>query len=465
MPMFQLPPGDQDHRILGIRPLVGRNDVGGHEFRSAGRRRKRLDEHHRIAGIAFLLAGIGDAVFLLQPLPGNTADARHGMSHLIEHSRHRLLSRAIRPREAKLARDIDDDLQILARLARRIECLASQLHISIGVGKGAGFLGKRGGRQNDVGKIGGFGQENILHHQHVELRQRLTCMIRIGIAHRGILAHDVHAFDIAGEDVFDDLDYRQAGLIVELVDRHVPGFREALDGLGVIDALIVRIHHGNESGVRSALHVVLSAQRVQPRSRSADLSRHQGQRDETAGIVGAVNVLTDPHAPENHGARAGCIQPRDFANGIRGNAANRRHQVRTVALHVLRQFRVPQRAVRDEFGVHQILLDDDMHHGVEQGHVGVGLELQEAIRGARQVAAARIHDDQLRACAHGILDEGRRHWMIHGGVGADYDDHRGLRDIHDRIADRSGADALEKRRDTRSVAKPRAVIDVVAAEA
>jgi hypothetical protein len=44
-------------------------------------------------------------------------------------------------------------------------------------------------------------------------------------------------------------------------------------------------------------------------------------------------------------------------------------------------------------------VDDDVHHRIEQRHVGVGLELQEVRGVARQVAAARVHHDQLRALA------------------------------------------------------------------
>src|SRR4029077_13657073 len=105
-------PRDQDHRVLGVRALVGGNDVGGYEFCPPRGRWERLDEHHRIAGIALLHARIGDAVLGLQALLRDAADARHGVTHLVEYGRHRALARAIGPGQTELARQIDDDLQI-----------------------------------------------------------------------------------------------------------------------------------------------------------------------------------------------------------------------------------------------------------------------------------------------------------------------------------------------------------------
>ncbi len=148
-----------------------------------------------------------------------------------------------------------------------------------------------------------------------------------------------------------------------------------------------------------------------------------------------MNVLADPHSPQDHGSGAGRVESGDLADGFRGNAADRRHQVRTVAGHVLDQFRVAQCAVGDELRVDQVLLDDDMHHGVEQRHIGVRLELQIAVCRASQLAASRIHQDQLGTVAHRILQEGRRHRVVHRRIRADQDHNRSLGHIHHRIAD------------------------------
>ena len=62
------------------------------------------------------------------------------------------------------------------------------------------------------------------------------------------------------------------------------------DGV-VVDPLIVGKDHRNQTRVRRTLHVVLAAQRMQAGPRPADLTGHQGQGDQTPGVIGAVNVL------------------------------------------------------------------------------------------------------------------------------------------------------------------------------
>ena len=39
----------------------------------------------------------------------------------------------------------------------------------------------------------GLGDEQILHHEMVELGQRLARVLQIGIRHRGVFALDIHA--------------------------------------------------------------------------------------------------------------------------------------------------------------------------------------------------------------------------------------------------------------------------------
>ena len=106
-----------------------------------------------------------------------------------------------------------------------------------------------------------------------------------------------------------------------------------------------------------------------------------------------------------------------------------------------------------------------MDHRVQQRNVGIGLELQHAPRVARELAAARIGIDQLDAALRGVLHPGRRHRVIGGRIGADEEDHLGVLDVVHLVRHRARADALEQRRDRRGVAKARAMVDVVGAEA
>ena len=83
----------------------------------------------------------------------------------------------------------------------------------------------------------------------------------------------------------------------------------------------------------------------------------------------------------------------------------------------------------------------------------------------RQIAAARVGDDQLHSRLRGVLDPGRGHGMIHRGVGANQENHFGIRDVAHLVRHRARVDAFHQRRHARRVAQARAVVDVVGAEA
>ena len=160
----------------------------------------------------------------------------------------------------------------------------------------------------------GLGDEQILHHQMVELGQRLARMLQIGVRHRGVFALDIHAGDFAGMDRVHDLDHGQAAHRIEVL---MPELLKRLAQIGAPDRLVVRQEHRDQAGVGSALHVVLAAQRMQAGAGTADLAGDQRQRDQAARIVGAVDVLADAHAPEDDRGLRARIDPRHFAAASR----------------------------------------------------------------------------------------------------------------------------------------------------
>ena len=119
----------------------------------------------------------------------------------------------------------------------------------------------------------------------------------------------------------------------------------------------------------------------------------------------------------------------------------------------------------DVLAVVQPLLDDHVHQRVEQRDVGAGLELQHVGGVALQRLAARVHHDQRLAALGRLLEVGRGDRVVLGRVGADHDDHVGVPRRGERRGHRARADVLEQRRDRGGVAEPRAVVDVVRAEA
>ena len=69
------------------------------------------------------------------------------------------------------------------------------------------FSGHAEDGQNHVGHHRRLGQEDVLHHQMLELGDAGAGVIEIGIRHRRVLALDVHAPDLAGIRRIDDLDH------------------------------------------------------------------------------------------------------------------------------------------------------------------------------------------------------------------------------------------------------------------
>src|ERR1043166_4051542 len=109
VPVLELAPGDQYQRIIEIGALVGRNDIGGDEAAAPPGSRETLGEYHRLAGVALIGAGIGDAAFALEPLPGDSGNARHGLAHFVEYLRYAAVRALVVPGEPQALGHLLDD--------------------------------------------------------------------------------------------------------------------------------------------------------------------------------------------------------------------------------------------------------------------------------------------------------------------------------------------------------------------
>ena len=107
----------------------------------------------------------------------------------------------------------------------------------------------------------------------------------------------------------------------------------------------------------------------------------------------------------------------------------------------------------------------DVDQGVQQGDVGPGPERRACGWRAGSRAWPRgSMTIELRAPLRGVLDERRGDRVVDRRVGADDDDHVGVRALGERGRHRPRADRLHQGGDRRGVAEPGAVVDVVAAE-
>ena len=254
-----------------------------------------------------------------------------------------------------------------------------------------------------------------------QMGERAAGMIEVGVRHRRVLAHDVHALDLVGVHRVHDLDHGLAALGIELL---APGLFVLGDHLRALDRLVVGEEHRDQAGVGGALHVVLPAQGMQAGAGAADLAADQRQRDQAARIVGAVGVLRHAHAPEDDGALGARVSARHFAQRVGGDAADRLHLLGREILDV-----VGELLEALDVGLHillvvELLADDDVEHGVEHGDVGAVLELHHLPGVALQGLPARVHDHELGAALGRLLEEGGGDRVVLGRVGADHDDER-----------------------------------------
>ena len=90
-------------------------------------------------------------------------------------------------------------------------------------------------------------------------------MVQIWIAHGGVFAHDIHAANfvricVIGQGLVHDFHHGIAGLLVQWC---VPKLFKPIVSLWIGDALVVGVHHGNETRIAGTLHIVLTAQGMQ----------------------------------------------------------------------------------------------------------------------------------------------------------------------------------------------------------
>ena len=101
---------------------------------------------------------------------------------------------------------IDDDFPVLARLARRVKSLSTDLNLPVGIREGAVLFGMDRGWQHHICVPGGFGQKDILHHQMLQACEAFTGMVLVRVGHRRVFAHDIHCLHVPCGGGIHDLD-------------------------------------------------------------------------------------------------------------------------------------------------------------------------------------------------------------------------------------------------------------------
>src|SRR5207237_9110994 len=122
------------------------------ELAAAGRGREVRLEDDRLSRVALVLARIGYGRVALETLPSDALDRVHAAAHLVPH----FARMAVGPGKAEALRQLDDDPEVFARIARRLQCGAAELDHAAGVGHRARLLGPRRRRQDDIREIRGL---------------------------------------------------------------------------------------------------------------------------------------------------------------------------------------------------------------------------------------------------------------------------------------------------------------------
>ena len=154
-------------------------------------------------------------------------------------------------------------------------------------------------------------EEEILHDQHVDLRERFLGVVQIGLGQERVLADHVHRPDVAGQAAFHHLGDDESGRAGR---TDAPRALEPVECRGVVGAVAGQVRR-NAAGVAAALHVVLAAERRDAAGRKSELAGDEREIQERVRVVDAVHVLRDPHAPDQ--ARAGERRPRVPARRLR----------------------------------------------------------------------------------------------------------------------------------------------------
>ncbi|MCY1292054.1 hypothetical protein D9M70_412650 [compost metagenome] len=107
--------------------------------------------------------------------------------------------------------------------AQRVHDFAYPRDTPLGVGKGAVFFQERTARQEHMGELGGFVEENVLHHHALHGRQSGGDVLGIRIALGDVFALAIQALETAGQGRLEHVGDAQARVGLQ---GHVPGLFE-----------------------------------------------------------------------------------------------------------------------------------------------------------------------------------------------------------------------------------------------
>gem|GEM_PF-3602112 len=300
-----------------------------------------------------------------------------------------------------------------------------ELDAALGVGDRPLLLEEGAAGQHHVRILRRLGEDDILHHQEVELLQRLDHVVLVGIGHHGVFPEHVERLHVAGDGAVERLHDGEAGLHRQ-VKGDLPGLHEFLLIIFARDGLIGRVDGIERAHVAGALHIALTPQRVHAAARDADITQHHLQVRDALHAVDARLELRDAHAVVRRHGRGLREDPRGLYDVVGVlEAADAGDVLGRILLERFRDIVEALAAIGDVVLVLKIFLQNHVHQAVQDGDIGPRKDLEEHICVFRQIDAPRIDDHQFFTLVDDlVLDHGRDDRMVVGRVRAD--DQKGL---------------------------------------
>ncbi|MNP17090.1 hypothetical protein D3C76_1095120 [compost metagenome] len=171
-----------------------------------------------------------------------------------------------------------------------------------------------------MGELGGFVEENVLHHDTFHGRQRRGDVLGIGVALGDVFALAIQALEAAGQGRLEHVGNAQARVGLQ---GDVPGLFELRSYHLVGDVPVAGQLMGEGTHVAGALDVVLPAQRVHAHAFTADVAGGHGQVGDAHHRSTALAVFGDAQTVVDRRIATGGIQSRSGTDIGSGYTADR----------------------------------------------------------------------------------------------------------------------------------------------
>ena len=351
----------------------------------------------------------------------------------------------------------------------RLHDLANAIDAAFGARERAVLLQRGATRQEDMSIFRRLVQKEIVHDHELHAAHRFDDVVLVRIAVHGILAHDVHPAEMAGQRRIEHVGKTQARLWIE---GHAPILLERSAHGVVGDEAVAAENMRPAAEATSTLHIALAAKRIDAHALAAEHAARKSEVAEAHHARRPLRVFRDAEPIIDRAVRSARIEMRGPTDGLRINPRQRSDDLRRIAVAADESGPVlelmPLAARPDEVLIVKLLAHDDVRDAVENGDVGAGPQRQMnvslEVRGFDRLGLARIDHDELGALANAPLHQRPEHRVTLGRIGANHHNDVGLQDRVKVLARRAPAHRGGEAELRRRVADARAVVDIIVAE-